>query len=88
MKIYFHKDEFLCSSLSFFGNEASILYFGNNLFRMVKIVSALLSMFTYKSEYAYFKTPYTPKKLTYGSFGRDIRLFFALAANLVVRAIS
>lgn len=28
------------------------------------------------------------KKLTYGSFGRDIRLFFALAANLVVRAIS
>lgn len=55
---------------------------------MVKIVSALLSMFTYKSEYAYFKTLYAPKKLTYGSFGRDIRLFFALAANLVVRAIS
>lgn len=49
---------------------------------MVKIVSALLPMFTYKNEYAYFKTPYTPKKLTYGSFGRDIRLFFALAANL------
>lgn len=50
---------------------------------MVKIVSALLSMFTYKNEYAYFKTLYAPKKLTYGSFGRDIlRLFFALAANL------
>ena len=43
---YFRHYEFLCSSLSFFENAASIVCIMNYLCGMVKIVSVSLLMFT------------------------------------------
>jgi len=47
---YFRPYEFLCSSLSFFENKVSIPRIKKYLFGMVKIVSVLLSMFTFENE--------------------------------------
>jgi len=43
---YFRQDEFLCSSLSFFGNTASIPCIKKYSFGLVKIVLVLLPLFT------------------------------------------
>jgi hypothetical protein len=47
---YFRNYEFLCSSLSFFENKASILHIEKSYLGMVKIVSVLLPMFTSENE--------------------------------------
>jgi len=45
INFYFHQDEFLCSSLSFFENKASILFIKKCHFGVVKIVSVSSQIF-------------------------------------------
>jgi len=49
INFYFRPYEFLCSSLLFFENAASILCIDKYYFGVVKIVSVLFSIFTWKN---------------------------------------